>query len=511
MGRMASKAGELGRTGLRGRLGSRRPLNLNPVIRAEGGHASVTERLERALEREAQSWGIDPVPSHRRILGGLDLAVLWGDLAVGFLVLLTGALLVPALGLSAALGAIAVGSLLGCVPLALVGLAGAREGVPGMALFRPVLGVKGSYLPSVLNIAQLIGWTGFEFWVMSLIATQISERLFGFSSYWFWLAVVALVCTALALGGPVLVVRRWLERFGVWVVVGVALWITFRVLSTADLPVLWRRPGTGGLPFWLGVDLVLVMPVSWLPLVADYTRFGRGATRSAVGTYAGYALGNAWMYALGALLVLGAGLVDVSPAGVGQAIAAVAGGGVVLLALLVGETDEAFADIYSAAVSGQNLRPRLPQRGAIVAVAGAGVALAAWLGRGSTDGFLAYESFLFLLGSVFVPLFGVFLADYFLVRSARGGRYNLPAFLAWAVGFSVYQWSVPPGVMPAWWTHAAETVLHDWLGLPFPLGDSVAGASLPAFAAALALYVVLAGALNRSRRELQEAERPPSG
>src|SRR5438093_13702223 len=124
--------------------------------------ATVTERLERALEREAPVWGIRPVPPEHRRLSGLDFAVLWGDLSIGLLVLLTGALLVPSLGFPTALLAIVVGSVIGCIPLALVASAGAREGVPTMVLFRPVLGIRGSYLPSVLNIAQLVGWTGFD-------------------------------------------------------------------------------------------------------------------------------------------------------------------------------------------------------------------------------------------------------------------------------------------------------------------------------------------------------------
>src|SRR5207244_3926638 len=113
-----------------------------------------------------RSWGIGPVPPQLRRLSGVDLAVLWGDLSVGLLVLVTGALLVPALGLGRALLAIALGSVIGCVPLALVGLAGAREGVPGMVLFRPVLGIRGSYVPSILNLIQLLGWTAFELWAM---------------------------------------------------------------------------------------------------------------------------------------------------------------------------------------------------------------------------------------------------------------------------------------------------------------------------------------------------------
>src|SRR5207344_1852403 len=88
----------------------------------------------------------------------------------------------------------------------------------------------------------------------------------------------------------------------------------------------------------------------------------------------------------------------------------------VLLTLLVGETDEAFADIYSAAVSSQNLRDRIPQRGAVLAVAVAGVGLAAWHGQRPGESVASFESFLFLLGSVFVPLFGVFVADYFVLR-----------------------------------------------------------------------------------------------
>src|SRR5438046_7150684 len=210
--------------------------------------ATVTERLERVIEREAPTWGIRPVPPEHRRLSGLDFAVLWGDLAIGLLVLLTGALLVPSLGFPEALLAIVVGTLIGCVPLALVALAGSRENVPTMVLFRPVLGVRGSYLPSVLNIVQLVGWTGFEFWAMSLVANQMSIRVFGFSNKWLWLGVVAVVCTLLALGGPILVGRRWLERFGAWVVAGVTAWTKFQVLHRANPSHIRHDHDDGGPP-----------------------------------------------------------------------------------------------------------------------------------------------------------------------------------------------------------------------------------------------------------------------
>src|SRR5438034_4065518 len=225
--------------------------------------ASVTERLERALERETPEWGIRPVPRELKRFGGWDLAVLWGDLSIGLLVLVSGALLVPALGLPSATLAILVGTAIGVVPLGLVAAAGARESVTAMVLFRPVLGLRGSYLPSLANLIQLVGWTAFEFWAMGRVANAVSVGLFGVDAPLAWMLVVAVVCTALALAGPIFTVRRWLERFGVWIVAAVGVWITAKVVGEAALGALWSRPGEGGLPFWLAVDLVIAMPISW--------------------------------------------------------------------------------------------------------------------------------------------------------------------------------------------------------------------------------------------------------
>jgi purine-cytosine permease-like protein len=257
-----------------------------------------------------------------------------------------------------------------------------------------------------------------------------------------------------------------------------------------------HRPGTGGWPaFWLGVDLVIVMPVSWLPLVADFNRFAKRGSRSALGTFAGYFVGNVWFYALGALLILavaGAGVV-LSVDGIGAALLPITGGALLLVVLLVGETDEAFANLYSSAVSLQNVAPRASQRKLIAGVAVAAFALAWFLSIET------YEVFLFLIGSVFVPLFGVFAADYFVLRNSRfdaeelfaeDGTYwyragvRWMALVPWVAGFVVFHWSAPVG--PDGWKRAVESVFHA-LHLPFPLFGSEIGASIPAFATAFLL------------------------
>lgn len=441
-------------------------------------------------ERDEAPETIAPIPRERRTLSSLDIAILWNDLSLGLLVLVTGGLLVPALGLPAAIGAIVVGTVLGCVPLAAVALAGAREGLPGMVLFRPVLGRTGSYLPSVLNVAQLLGWTAVEFWAMGRLANTLSIDQLGVDAFGLWLAVIAVGCTALAVGGPVLVVKRFLERFGTWIVMASGVGLTVSLVTSAH-PVEGWATATGGLPFLLAVDLVIVMPVSWLPLVADSTRFARHERGTFTATFLGYAVGNAWFYVLGALLVLQA-FAEPDAQTTGRAIAGLAGGSVLVLGLLVGEAPNAFADVYSAAVSALNVVPKASERVLSVSIGAIAFLLALLI---TMD---RYEVFLFLIGSVFVPLAAVFLADYFVRARSRYGPdavfgpgsegVRWPAIVPWLAGFILYHWSVPTG--PEGWTEAVGRVFTS-IGLPFPLLDSRLGASLPSFAVAFVLATII--------------------
>ena len=115
-------------------------------------------------------WGIEPVPPDQRRLGFLDQAVLWGNLGVSLLVLVAGALLVPALGLWPALAATVVGAVIGNALLGLAAVPAAATGVPAMVLYRAPLGVRGSLLPTVCNVVQNLGWATFELFVIATAA-----------------------------------------------------------------------------------------------------------------------------------------------------------------------------------------------------------------------------------------------------------------------------------------------------------------------------------------------------
>lgn len=430
--------------------------------------------------------GIAPIPLQRRALGLWDTFVLWADLGVSFLVMVVGMFLVPGLGLAQALLAILTGAVIGNVLLGLAAAVGSDVGVPTMVLLRAPLGVRGSYAPTVLNVLQLLGWAAFEVIVMAQAVDLLAVRFVGLpSAYPLWALVFTALTVLMALGGPVVVVKQWLERFAVWAVALSTLWITVALLGAYDLRALLARPGTGEMSFWLAVDLVVAMPISWFPLVADYSRFARSRRDAFWGTAVGYFVPHVWFYALGAALVLAAGVVFDPRAPIAPLLAAIASltaGWLALLVILVDETDEAFANIYSTAVSVQNLVPAASQRRLIVGI-GAVVLLVAW-----TVPLTQYESFLLLIGSAFVPLLGVLAADYFLLR---GGGYDAAELLR-AGGVYWYRHGVNwPAV--AVWAAGVATYLAI-AGLPALGVQGLApgmGASLPSFTVALVLHAVV--------------------
>ncbi|HEV8460725.1 MAG TPA: cytosine permease [Gaiellaceae bacterium] len=425
---------------------------------------------------------IEPVPERLRVLGVLDGFLLWANLSVSLLVIVAGAFLVLptdefglAMSLPEAVGAIVAAALVGNLLLGLGGLIGADARVPTMVLLRAPLGRRGSYLPTGLNILQCLGWSIFELIIIATGASALSEQVLGFGGVAFWKILFGVVATALAFLGPVGFVRKYVRKFAVWVVIASLLYLCWWSLHGQHPVALWHRPGEHA--FWAGFDLVLASIISWTPLVADYTRYSRTRSAGFWGAGLGYFVPTIPLFALGAVIAMSRDISD-APA----LLTAIAAGGaaslLALLALTVDESDEAFANVYSGAVSLQNLMPRVPQR-----ILVGGVAAIATIGALLID-LRNYQPFLYLLGSFFVPLFAVLLADWL----ASGRHYSAadifaaPQFrfemlAAWLVGFALYQWLSPQG--PSWWTDlVSHTNPH---ALPW------GGASLPSFAAAFVL------------------------
>jgi nucleobase:cation symporter-1, NCS1 family len=445
--------------------------------------------------KEAPRWGIEPVPERLRVLGTFDTTLLWTNLGISLLVLV-----LPAyfdLSLRNALAATLVGGLIGNGMLAIAALIGADGRVPTMVLQRAPLGRRGSYLATALNILQCLGWAVFELIVIATAAGLLCDKLFGFKAIWVWKLVFGVVAAVLALLGPIGFVRRFVRKFAIWAVVASVIYLAWWIVDGAHLGHIWSEGGHKG-SFWLAVDTVVAVTVSWAPLVADYTRFSRNRRSAFFGVGIGYLLPTFFQFGFGSILVLSRG---VDPNHPELILTAIAGGGIAaalaLLALTVDETDEAFANVYSAAVSTQNLAPRISQRALIV-----GASVLATGGALAID-MRSYQRFLLLLGAVFVPLLGVLVADWLL----KGAHYDAAdvfeapllrpgSIFAWISGFLVYEWLYQPTDL-GFWTR--------WLGHLWTPTYQI-GASLPAFVVAFlltaaAVWLGSARAAARARRE----------
>ncbi len=435
------------------------------------------------MVKEAPSWGIEPVPDRLRVLGPLDTLLLWTNLGISLLVLVLPGFFDLSLG--DALLATVVGGVIGNGLLAIAGMIGADGRVPTMVLQRAPLGHRGSYIATVLNVLQCFGWAIFELIVIATAAGLLCDKLFDFKATWFWTLLFGALTTALAFLGPIGFVRRYVRKVAIWAVVASLMYLTWWILDGAGGHHVWSSKGHHG-SFWAAVDIVIAVTVSWAPLVADYTRFSRDRRSAFFGVGVGYFLPTLFQFGFGSVLVLSRG---VDPDHPELILVAIAGGGaaaaLALLALTVDETDEAFANTYSAAVSLQNLFPMVPQRVLIA------ISSAVATGGALLINLRSYQTFLFLLGSFFVPLLGVLIADWLV----SGMRYTSDRFFAapavrpaqvaaWLAGFALYQWLYPNG--PSWWL---SFIHHE--SAPYDIT-----ASLPSFAASFILSAA-AGLLAR--------------
>lgn len=407
-----------------------------------------------------------PVESRERNLYEWDFFLLWAGAAISLSEIWAGGLL-ASFGLVTGLGIILLGHVVGNTPMALGGLIGSRHGVPAIVSTRGALGIRGSVLPGVLNVVQLVGWTAVMLWIGGQAAAGLAG---GDATARGWILLLGALTTLWALAGN----RAWkvLQKITVVLLLGLSLAMTGLALRTYG----WRdllvaRPAPA-MPVMLGLDLVIAMPISWLPLVSDYTRFAAVPGRGIRGTWWGYFFVSSWMYAVGLVAAIATGSSAPETAllglvgGHGWLVPSVA---IVLLSTLT----TTFLDIYSNAESAQSLFPRIGTRPLTLLGGAAGTLLA--LSFDATR----YEGFLLFIGSAFCPLFSVVLTDYFFLRRGRyvaedlyrrgpywyRGGVNWRAVLAWAAGFGVY--------------HLCA------------MTEFAGGASIPSMAAAAGLYLAI--------------------
>ena len=408
----------------------------------------------RGADRASREAPLTLTTDPPRTLGFVDQLAMWGNLGISLFGPITGALVATTTGsVGLALLAIVVGCTLGALLLGASAMFGATTGAPAMVAMRGLLGRRGSVAPTLLNIGQNVGWATMEIIVISTAAVAVAGEA------WRWPFVLGAGAVATLMAVRPLGSVRLLRKVMVWLVLAASVFLFVEVLARPRVGV----PTDAVLGFWPAVDLAVAGVVSFAPLAADYSRHSRSRRAAFTSASLGYGLAAVAYYALGVFAVANLGATDVI-----TALVTLPAGAIALAILLVDEVDEAFANVYSTTMSVQNLFPRLDRR--VVAVV---IGVLATLLAGFFD-MSQYQSFLYLIGSVFVPLFAVAAADFFLVSRQRWdvsatSRLRVVPVVAWACGFGAYQ-LVYPGTVPGWaglWTGVDAAIGFTpptWLG-----------------------------------------------
>jgi putative hydroxymethylpyrimidine transporter CytX len=343
--------------------------------------------------------------------------LIWFGAAVSIAEILTGTLFAP-LGFTKGFAAIIIGHVIGCVLLFFAGLIGGKTGKSAMETVKISFGQKGSMLFSSLNVLQLVGWTA----VMIASGAAAAGAVLNIGGDWVWsIAIGALIVLWILIG------IRNLSKLNI--VAMSVLFVLTIVMSTLIFKGGSVFAGTETLSFGTAVELSVVMPLSWLPLISDYTRTAKKPLAATVTSAVVYFFTSSWMYVIGLGAALYTGESDVA------AIMVKAGLGSIALIIIVFSTvTTTFLDAYSAGVSTVSISQKIKEKPAASIICILGVVLAIF------TPITQFEDFLYLIGSVFAPMTAILIVDFFILKKdvsdKKASWLNL---ILWLVGFLAYR------------------------------------------------------------------------
>lgn len=347
-------------------------------------------------------------------------SLIWFGAAVSLAEILTGTYFAP-LGMGKGILAIVIGHVIGCALFFFAGLIGGRTGLSAMETVKLSFGKKGGLLFALLNVLQLVGWTAIMIYDGALATNGIFE-----TGAWVWCLVIgALILLWILIGITNLGLVNKIAMAALFILTLVLCKVIFFDGTPGDASAFGEA-----MSFGAAVELAVAMPLSWLPLVSDYTREAQKPLAATVASTLTYGLVSCWMYiiGMGAAIYTGEGDIALIMVKAGLGVAA-------LVILILSTVTTTFLDAWSAGISSESLSKRLSGKWVAVVVTVIGTAAAILFPMDDiTD-------FLYLIGSVFAPMIAVQLADNFILkRSSFGLAFDWVNLAVWLAGFALYRW-----------------------------------------------------------------------
>ena len=350
--------------------------------------------------------------------------LIWFGAAISIAEIFTGTLIAP-LGFTKGLYAILLGHLIGCTLLYSAGLIGARTEKSAMETVKISFGEKGSILFSSLNIMQLIGWTA----VMIIGGAIPANHILNLGGDWVWSLII----------GALIIV---------WILVGLTNLKKINIIAMSSLFILTILMSTvifsaeaalipaETISFSLAVELSIAMPLSWLPLISDYTRVAKKKKTATLVSVITYGTISCWMYTIGMGAALFTGESDIAKIMVSAGLG-LAG----LVVIILSTVTTTFLDAHSAGVSCVSLSKKINEKSAAVVVCVLGILLAIFAP------ITKLETFLYLISSVFAPMVAILITDFFILKKDSSHMQFSPTnLLIWFAGFIIYRLFMSYGV-----------------------------------------------------------------
>ena len=343
--------------------------------------------------------------------------LIWFGAAVSIAEILTGTYFAP-LGFTKGLLAILIGHIIGCTMLFFAGLIGGKVRKSAMETAKMSFGSKGALLFSVLNIIQLVGWTA----IMIYDGALAVNGIFDFGN-WIWCIVIgALIILWILIGIKNLGKVNTVAMAALFIL---TLVLSFLIFGKGTM----QNIGGEGMTFGAAVELSVAMPLSWLPLISDYTREAKKPIKATAVSAITYGIVSLWMYVIGMGAAIFTGESDIAQ------IMVKAGLGIAGLLIIVFSTvTTTFLDAYSAGVSSESLSSKISGKWVAVVVTVIGAVGAIFLPL--TD----ITNFLYFIGSVFAPMIAIQIADFFILKQNKEtSAFSIQNLVIWLVGFVIYR------------------------------------------------------------------------
>ena len=343
--------------------------------------------------------------------------LIWFGAGVSIAEILTGTYFAP-LGFTKGLLAILLGHVIGCTMFYLAGLIGGRTGRSAMGTVEMSFGRMGCLFFATLNVMQLVGWTA----IMIYDGALATNSVFGVGA-WVWCLVIGgLILLWISIGIQNL---GWVNKVAMAALFILSLVLFFLIFRSRNAV----GSTGGGMSFGAAVELAVAMPLSWLPLISDYTREAAEPEKATKVSAVTYGIVSCWMYVIGMGAAIFTAESDIAlimvKAGLGIAA---------LLILILSTVTTTFLDAWSAGISAESISGKINGKRAALVVTVTGTACAMAFPMDDITGFL------YLIGSVFAPMIAVQIADNFILKR-ESGETGLDVCNAaiWLAGFVMYR------------------------------------------------------------------------